>query len=266
MGATTEFMSADEIKRVYPRGVREIIGGGAFGWQRGEVTDDTQMAICVMQAAMASEDNGQIDMFKFISECERRFVEWYESKPKDIGNTCAEGILRLKDGKLPTVVSSLGNGGLMRAWPLAVVGEVTANVIQNNITHMNQTCIQAIEKYSESMQHCLQSGFSGRYANGYMQPTGCVVNTLNNALLNASLAITFEEGIVWPVNDGGDSDTIACVTGGLVGARFGFRAIPKKWVHQLDSKVRKVLDQYVDWACGYLERKQARLSVSGFKR
>lgn len=51
MGATTEFMTEKQIKETYGK-VEDIIGGGVFGWLPGEVTDDTQMSFCVMDALM----------------------------------------------------------------------------------------------------------------------------------------------------------------------------------------------------------------------
>ena len=35
---------------------------------------------------------------------------------------------------------------------------------------------------------------------------------------------------------GNDTDTTACVTGGLAGILFGFQAIPKRWYDTLKEK------------------------------
>ena len=47
MGATTEFMTREEIKEKYGE-VHDLIGGGWMNLNPGEVTDDTQMSICIM--------------------------------------------------------------------------------------------------------------------------------------------------------------------------------------------------------------------------
>ena len=239
--------------------VHDIMGGGAFNWRCGEVTDDTQMAMCVMKAVMDSEANSSIDLFRFADLCKHYFVNWYDSDPKDIGGTCARGIQMLKCGKNPRVTSSIGNGGLMRAWPLAVIDELPANFVQNDLTYMNQICDNAIEKYHNTMRSCLIGTRSRRSKSVFsecMSPTGSVVNTLHNALYYLHQSNKFEDGIIWPVNDGGDSDTIACVTGSLVGAYFGYKAIPERWIKQLDSNVKEILDEYINWCCRYLERKR----------
>jgi ADP-ribosyl-[dinitrogen reductase] hydrolase len=53
-----------------------------------------------------------------------------------------------------------------------------------------------------------------------------------------------EEAIVGAVNHGGDADTIAAITGSLVGAYYGYYAIPTRWVYDLDNGVKKQLDHY----------------------
>ena len=77
-----------------------------------------------------------------------------------------------------------------------------------------------------------------------MDPTGHVINTLNNALYWAN-AGSFEDAIIGAVNDGGDADTIAAVAGSLAGAKFGFEAIPKSWLDQLDDAVKSELKKFV---------------------
>jgi hypothetical protein len=41
LGATLEFHSWARIKELYPDGLRDIVGGGPFGWPAGHATDDT---------------------------------------------------------------------------------------------------------------------------------------------------------------------------------------------------------------------------------
>ena len=55
MGATTEFMSEDEIKSEYGK-LTDIVGGGWLDLIAGEVTDDTQMSICVMEVLMKNKN------------------------------------------------------------------------------------------------------------------------------------------------------------------------------------------------------------------
>lgn len=45
-----------------------------------------------------------------------------------------------------------------------------------------------------------------------------------------------EEAIIEAVNAGGDTDSIACITGALCGARHGVEAFPKRWINGLENK------------------------------
>ncbi|MEN8165839.1 MAG: ADP-ribosylglycohydrolase family protein, partial [Acidobacteriota bacterium] len=54
----------------------EMIGGGPFGWEPGEWTDDTQMAICVAE----NSSPGEIDL----DAVGDRFIAW-ANECNDIG-------------------------------------------------------------------------------------------------------------------------------------------------------------------------------------
>jgi ADP-ribosylglycohydrolase len=51
----------------------------------------------------------------------------------------------------------------------------------------------------------------------------------------------FETGLLKVINKGGDADTNASVAGSLLGAKFGFGAIPEKYIEGL--KYREVLEK-----------------------
>ncbi|MEX1263097.1 MAG: ADP-ribosylglycohydrolase family protein [Actinomycetota bacterium] len=70
LGAGYEFGGAepDEPK---------MIGGGLGGWDPGEWTDDTQMAICISEVtATGATDPSAIG---------DRFLDWYRGRPADVG-------------------------------------------------------------------------------------------------------------------------------------------------------------------------------------
>jgi ADP-ribosylglycohydrolase len=54
-------------------------------------------------------------------------------------------------------------------------------------------------------------------------------------------ATDFETGLLKVINEGGDADTNASVAGSLLGAKFGFNSIPRKYIEGL--KYREVLDE-----------------------
>ena len=242
MGATTEFMSAKQIEREYGQ-VKDIIGGGWLELHPGEITDDTQMTMCVMSAIMRKPK----DVDQFIKYCERNFIVWINSCPKDIGAQCARAIRGLMFGeKTPIDNHACGNGSLMRAMPLAVLNLPFHNIMQGRITHNNQECSDIIFKYSGLIQDYMNDKEDSKYIGkikGLLEPSGYIVNTFNNSVY-WSCKDSFEEAIIGAVNHGGDADTIAAITGSLVGAKFGYDAIPERWINQLNPDVKEFLEKY----------------------
>lgn len=100
----------------------DMIGGGTFGWARGEWTDDTQMAICVAEVAAT----GNLEP----AEVGDRFLAWYRSGPKDVGNQTRAVLGRARIGAELSAVAddhfarhpgrSAGNGSLMRTAAVAI--------------------------------------------------------------------------------------------------------------------------------------------------
>lgn len=246
MGATTEFMNHEQIKKQYGH-VTDIIGGGWLNLKAGDVTDDTQMTICVMDALM-----GNIKLFEEC--CMGNFIEWYRRGPKDIGGQCQKGIIcAMSTGHfIERDDVALGNGSLMRAMPCALINRPDLNVAQGKLTHNNLECSQIILKYTRLIQNILYNNLYINNIKGLLEPSGYIRNTFNNSLYWAGKP-SFEEAIIGAVNDGGDSDTIAAITGSIAGARFGYDAIPQKWIDQLDSEVKIYLEKFKNFVFSYLQ-------------
>ncbi len=69
----------------------------------------------------------------------------------------------------------------------------------------------------------------------------------------------FEEpkhAIIEAVNAGGDTDSIACITGALCGARHGIDAFPERWINGLENK--NMLEHVADmiFGCRFRDIKQ----------
>lgn len=267
MGATTEFMEESEIKRIYGE-VHDIIGGGWLGLKPGEVTDDTQMTMCVCQAIEHAnysvfEDNDQITRdIEMLDACCSNFVKWYKTNPKDIGGCCRKVIKNCAIYKcheswqtFAEDPESLGNGSLMRTMPIVLAGlsEDTA-ISQSQLTHNNILCDTVVSIYYRNLKKVLYYGKFMSHATALAEPTGHVAKTLNNALYWVQNTKTFEDAIINPVNHGGDADTIAAITGSMAGALYGYEAIPQRWIDQLDSEVKKDLDRYTELFTKLLEK------------
>lgn len=235
MGATTEFMNPAEIRKKYGK-VTDIIGGGWLNLKAGEVTDDTQMTMCVIEAVMNSDS-----LDNFVNNCANNFLNWLKSGPKDVGGQCSKAItFYQKYNKLISEdESALGNGSLMRALPCALINNLDWNMLQNDITHPNATCRHIVKIYHVNIVNLIYDEDYVLKSSKLAIPTGHILNTFNNAIYWANKS-SFSECIIGAVNHGGDADTIAAIAGSLSGARFGFENIPEKWINQLDKKVKKV--------------------------
>ncbi|MNP25890.1 ADP-ribosylglycohydrolase [compost metagenome] len=44
---------------------------------------------------------------------------------------------------------------------------------------------------------------------------------------------SYEDAVKRAVALGNDTDTTACITGGLAGIRYGYEHIPQRWINQL---------------------------------
>src|SRR4051812_9054604 len=89
----------------------EMSGGG--GWEPGEATDDTQMAVLVGESLL---ERGELDL----SDIFARFQHWAVSEPKDIGLQ-TESVLTSGDPwdlaagiHFQVTGHAAGNGSLMR--------------------------------------------------------------------------------------------------------------------------------------------------------
>lgn len=126
LGATLEFMRREDVRRQYPDGLRDLIGGGAFGWVPGQTTDDTAMALAVLKGALKAGADASAE--QVVDAIGAEFVAWADSGPPDIGTTCLIAIqayrftgswqraaltVRQRLGE-----QSAGNGALMRTLPV----------------------------------------------------------------------------------------------------------------------------------------------------
>ena len=66
--------------------------------------------------------------------------------------------------------------------------------------------------------------------------TGYVVDTLEAAIWCFLTTDSYKECVLRAVNLGGDTDTIACVAGGLAGIAYGYDSIPEEWKNTIVKK------------------------------
>ncbi|MFN8549418.1 MAG: ADP-ribosylglycohydrolase family protein [Candidatus Eisenbacteria bacterium] len=159
-------------------------------------------------------------------------------------------------------MASKANGSLMRATPLGVFGRCLADegvaaiaMADSNLSHPNPTCGQAVACYSLAIAELVRSPGSreraflraeawaareaGDEVRGWLEEArqgrpvpyypmaGFVRIGFTHAFRHLLRGSSYEEAIVETLKGGGDTDTNACIVGGLIGAAVGASAIPR---------------------------------------
>ncbi len=254
LGATVEFMTAEEIAAQF-KIHHQIIGGGWLHLKPGQVTDDTEMALALGSALIAS---GGWNL-RAIADA---FATWMRSDPVDIGNTCRRGINRyLSDGIFcaPPAPGDGGNGAAMRNLPTVFVSLDSEAVLiqrsleQAHLTHNHPESDGATAAIACMTRRLLLEGERAacdqiasdlitRHPAFHFKPwpgntSGYIVDTVQTVFDGYFNTGSFEECLVQVVNRGGDADTTGALAGQLAGARYGAQGIPAHWLEKLDSAI-----------------------------
>ncbi len=257
LGATVEFLTPTEIR--HQIGVHgNITGGGWLRLKAGQVTDDTTMSLALGESILAA---GRVDA----RAAAEAFDAWMRAKPVDIGNTVRRNLITFRRTGNPEAAASehdAGNGAAMRVLPVALKcygqpKKTTKIAIhaQAHVTHHNALSDAACETLVFMVQDFLagrdasevERERAGKLVADYPvfaydrkrrdNPSGFVVDTMQ-AVLQAFFATdNFEDCLIDVVNRGGDADTTGAIAGMLAGARYGYQAIPRRWLATLDQTV-----------------------------
>ena len=258
MGAPLEFMSDIEIQEKFGH-VNTMLSGGMWNVEKGEGTDDTILMLILGNAIIENRE----DPYSGFAD---GLIAWYNSCPKDLGLTtertirnylkCNDWILAAEETYKQTFGNCLSPGSLSRVLPVALFYDDLEEIedvayMQSQMTHYSElTCqccmfycklIHAILNDIDRMQlNIMVNDFLTKIRLNKKQhilyPNGNVLDILNCAIKCFFNTDSFEKAIEMAVNLGGDTDTIAALTGGLAGAFYGYDAIPKEWIDQLKFK------------------------------
>ena len=269
LGAPFEFGPAGVFSVRYPLGEPqpdEMRGGG--GWDPGEATDDTQMAVLVADSLLGRGGLDPSDVFE-------RFQRWAAGEPKDIGLQ-TEAVLTSGDpwdsaAGLHFWITghAAGNGSLMRASTSAVYfapagREATMDAARRiaALTHGDRAAWEGTAVFHELIRLALAGqdplaalpdvvaqihpDHRDRYA-AILAPdwhpsmatefNGAVWPCLASAVWALRTTADYPSALRAAIDLGGDTDTVAAVTGGLAGAVYGIGAIPARWTAPLHVPV-----------------------------
>lgn len=267
LGAPFEFQPSGLFSEHFPTpehgGIGEMIGGGSFGWAPGEFTDDTQMAVALACSIVES----------FGYDADHVWGSWrtWRRRASDVGITTSHA-LSFDDWRKvehQRIESTMANGALMRSFPLALAtisldDDAARRIVlhQSSLTHHHpsagwgawlavatmRTAISGGDVWSAIDQEiaALPDELRDEFAS-VLSPTwtpahdnrsnGNVWTCLAQAVWAVRHSNSFEGAVVAAIDLGGDTDTVACVTGAIAGAVHGVQSIPSRWTTYLHGHV-----------------------------
>jgi ADP-ribosyl-[dinitrogen reductase] hydrolase len=160
LGTTHEFkrLKAPPFPRLADGPLKSIVGGGPFELEPGQVTDDTQMAVCLSDSLMAS---GGLD----VDDVARRYAEWMDYA-FDIGAQTSAALQLVRAGVPARAAGKrvwierdrrpAGNGSLMRTAPIGVFvadeqARRRASLLESAITHFDPRCQLACAMFNAAI-------------------------------------------------------------------------------------------------------------------
>ncbi len=261
IGTTLEFKARDSYQPL-----TDMVGGGPFKLKPGQWTDDTAMALALMDSLIAKDGLDETDLME-------RFVRWHEKgeysstgRCFDIGITTRQALARWTKTGNPiagaTAPDTAGNGSLMRLAPVAIrywqdrekLRDVAAR--QSRTTHGAPEVVDGCIAYAEVLADAIEGrprsevlrDRPGPYAGAIasimagswrgkhrkdINASGYVAHSLEAALWCVGRTGSFEEAVLLAANLGQDADTTAAIAGQLAGALYGLTGIPERWLDKL---------------------------------
>ncbi|MFA7343279.1 MAG: ADP-ribosylglycohydrolase family protein [Terrimicrobiaceae bacterium] len=241
----------------------------------GTWSDDGAQALCLFVSLRECRGWDARDFAGRLLDWYRRGYLAVDGRVFDVGIQTAAALDRLVEGVAPLEAGlagerNNGNGSLMRTLPLALLhGGDEASLVriaheQSRITHAHprsQVCcalyalwaLAELRRDTTPWELAVQTlrllykgnsvfgGELGVVLEDANPPTGTgyVVDCLRSAR-QACFGAGYEEILRSAVAFGHDTDTTACVAGGIAGIRHGVNGIPSRWL--LALRGRKILD------------------------
>lgn len=274
LGLGTEFLTKGEVNRYYPNGLTDfdqiIQDYHRKRWIKGSWTDDTDMMLCIANAIIKDREiklstvarnfkdwfNGEplgigshtskVLSFKDYTDAPQKVSEiiWKLSGERCAANgaimrTSIVGLWKDDTEKYATEICKLTHYDPRCVGSCAIISLLVNNFVYKNQMLSLKQLIEIGEKYDNrireylvkaSQYDCLEDLVLDDFSMGY------TLKTLAASIWCLFHCNSFEEGLLAVVNVGGDADTNAAVACSLLGAKYGYSAIPQKYIDGLIGK------------------------------
>ena len=230
-----------------------------FGLPAGYWTDDSSMAMCIMDSYVRK---GRCDL----KDIGRTFVKWFmngylsskEGDSFDVGKatwTACQNIA-FRKSFVNGSEESQGNGSIMRFAPSYILAQKESDPKKamygiSDLTHSSNKVREVVDRFAK----ILDSHFDGIRTDEVsacgtreeVNNSGWAVSTLEAAIWAFQCTANFRDALVAAVNLGGDADTIGAVCGQVAGSYYGYSAIPRRWVEKVKDweKVDALIDDFL---------------------
>jgi ADP-ribosyl-[dinitrogen reductase] hydrolase len=264
--AASEIPEADLVEMVPPKGFRRAHAGTPPGtW-----SDDGAQALLLLESL---RQNPKLSLTDFAALLVRWYQAGYmtpDGRVFDIGIQTSRALRKLMDGANPETAGPSGerengNGSLMRVLPVVIFAQSPAEVEelamrQGVITHghiRSQLCCALYALTAFSVLHGANAADAVSAAEDYLlqrysdtpseaelkvvldgrhdapEGSGYVVDSLWSAIKCVLSTSDYETCVRKAIRLGEDTDTTACIAGGLAGLLYGETAIPARWKQAL---------------------------------
>jgi ADP-ribosylglycohydrolase len=274
-----------------------LVGSLLYPRKPGRPTDDTAMALSVASVVAAGGPfAAETFASRFIEDLERdhgRYAEmFWRGGP---GGATTRALSRLRRGADPATCghpNDGGNGAAMRVHPVGFLPDrhevLAVAALQARVTHGHPGAIAAAQAAAVLVYDALAGG-----APSANVPPGVTEETFSDAWRRAhagvvrgeslpphlrnvamsgwetvagahAIALAYEgdpnRAIAAAVASGGDTDTIGCIVGAIVGARAGFGALRGDWIAGLrdDGRVGAVVTELTSAAAPSIPTNEKR--------
>ena len=236
----------------------DIISGGVHNLRAGEVTDDTYQALSVAKSLIGRRGLAFGETALFMAESFRVHRNLFGPTSARVFEAVLEGKSAFRISK--EVYKAGGgrtNGSVMRGAPVGIFycpeKVRTMSILCSQMTHYHPVACEC-SAFVNLMISCMCRGCGRREAyyralsecrneevleklsklkKRGLNPSIDALDTTHCALAFFMQGNSFEESVSDAASIGGDTDTIAAVTGALCGAEYGYCSIPERWLSRL---------------------------------
>lgn len=255
-------------------------------WEKGDWTDDTDQFLCICDSILKTGEVNEIafaeelynwfkgvpmgighTVYKVVSSPQfTKFpykaaeFSWKMSKQKHASNgaimrTSILGAFAFWDyeqvAKNTERIAKVTHWDNRCAGSSVIVTLIIAHLINESKALNLEEIIQIGRSYDERIHPFVEQAFRFPIAAldlADMNSIGYTLKAMAAGIWTYFQATNFEDGILKVIHEGGDADTNACVAGSLLGAKYGFKAIPQNWVDGLLYKdhLEEKFNHFVD--------------------